>query len=124
MRFPHDKLESGEARLVSVAARLLAELGPEVSVDHICSEAGYSKGAFYHHFPSKRDLMVRAVAELTRDGPLSTDVLLRLLPLARRDHAVADLLLPQVGSVTNDPAERLRAASALGERLWSRLHAA
>ena len=117
-----DKPESGEARLVGVAANLFATLGPEVSVDHICNEAGYSKGAFYHHFRSKRDLTVRAIALLTESGPLSTEVLLRLLPLARRDREIADLLAPQVGGAGD--TDRLKAASALGVRLWSRLHAA
>ena len=41
------------------------------SVDQICTAAGVTKGAFFHHFPSKEDLGVAAAAQWTaRAAPL------------------------------------------------------
>jgi AcrR family transcriptional regulator len=69
--------------------RLLARTGPEVSVDEVCAVAGCSKGAFYYHFPAKRDLILRATAEMTSSSALEFAALVRLLPSARRDAALA-----------------------------------
>lgn len=50
-------------RLLDAAVKLLREQGfAGTSVDQLCTEAGVTKGAFFHHFPSKEALGV-AVAE-------------------------------------------------------------
>ncbi len=47
--------EETRARLLQAAQKKFSESGYEAaSVDEICAEAGVSKGAFYHHFPSKQ----------------------------------------------------------------------
>ena len=47
--------EETRARLLQAAQKKFSENGYEAaSVDEICAEAGVSKGAFYHHFPSKQ----------------------------------------------------------------------
>jgi AcrR family transcriptional regulator len=37
------------------------------SVAEICSQAGVSKGAFYHHFPSKQDLFLAIMEDWLKD---------------------------------------------------------
>jgi TetR/AcrR family transcriptional repressor of nem operon len=50
-------------RLLDAAVKLVREQGfAGTSVDQLCAEAGATKGAFFHHFPSKEALGV-AVAE-------------------------------------------------------------
>ncbi|GAB4109585.1 MAG: hypothetical protein OHK0013_45180 [Sandaracinaceae bacterium] len=52
------------AELIAAAARLFLRDGLDVpSLDAICEEAGYTRGAFYVHFRSREDL-VAAVVEL------------------------------------------------------------
>jgi AcrR family transcriptional regulator len=47
--------EETRARLLQAASKQFSTNGYDAaSVDEICAEAGVSKGAFYHHFPSKQ----------------------------------------------------------------------
>lgn len=47
--------EETRTRLLEAAFKCFANFGYNAaSVDQICTEAGVSKGAFYHHFPSKQ----------------------------------------------------------------------
>jgi AcrR family transcriptional regulator len=47
--------EETRARILEAAVQRFAIAGyNSASVDEICNEAGVSKGAFYHHFPSKQ----------------------------------------------------------------------
>lgn len=56
--------EETRAGLVAAAARLFLRDGLDVpSLDAICEEAGFTRGAFYVHFRSREDL-VAAVVEL------------------------------------------------------------
>ena len=89
--------------LVRAMRDLLEREGPEVSVDRLCREAGCSKGGFYHHFASKRELLLEALASYEKRPADLPEVLVRLLPLARRDPDVARLL---------DRRERPRLAAA------------
>jgi AcrR family transcriptional regulator len=86
-RDPEGTLE----KLVDAALLLFGEAGYErATVDRICAEAGYSKGAFYAHFKSKEELFLQIlearlarnqarVQELCRMNGTARDWLLRLL---------------------------------------------
>lgn len=52
--------EETRARILEAALKLFAHSGYEAaSVDEICSAAGVSKGAFYHHFPAKQAIFLQ-----------------------------------------------------------------
>jgi AcrR family transcriptional regulator len=47
------------ARILEAAIKCFSNAGYDAaSVDEICTDAGVSKGAFYHHFPSKQALFL------------------------------------------------------------------
>jgi AcrR family transcriptional regulator len=51
--------EETRSRILEAAIKLFSNHGYNAtSVDHICAEAGISKGAFYHHFESKQALFL------------------------------------------------------------------
>lgn len=51
--------EETRNRIMDAAMMKFAGAGYEAaSVDEICAEAGVSKGAFYHHFPSKQSVFL------------------------------------------------------------------
>ena len=51
--------EETRARIIESAVKLFSNRGYNAaSVDDICTEAGISKGAFYHHFESKQALFL------------------------------------------------------------------
>ena len=56
---PQQRSEETRGRILDAAVRKFAIAGYDAaSVDDICSEAGVSKGAFYHHFPSKQSVFL------------------------------------------------------------------
>lgn len=53
--------QNGRDRLLEAAVKLVRTSGyAATSVDQLCAEAGVTKGAFFHHFPSKEALGVAA----------------------------------------------------------------
>ncbi|MBE3119463.1 MAG: helix-turn-helix transcriptional regulator, partial [Candidatus Atribacteria bacterium] len=56
---PQQRSEETRARILDAAVRRFAVAGYDAaSVDDICAEAGVSKGAFYHHYPSKQAIFL------------------------------------------------------------------
>ena len=63
------KAEQTRADLLAAAFRVVAAKGYEAAaVADIAKEAGYTKGALYAHFASKRDLFVAMVTGLNQQG--------------------------------------------------------
>ncbi|HEX6472149.1 MAG TPA: TetR/AcrR family transcriptional regulator [Streptosporangiaceae bacterium] len=64
----HDIVESPARRRVLTTARALfyAEGVRRVGIDRIIAEAGVAKATFYHHFPTKDDLVCAYLREQSR----------------------------------------------------------
>jgi AcrR family transcriptional regulator len=59
---PQQRSEETRARILDAAVRKFAIAGYDAaSVDDICAEAGVSKGAFYHHYPTKQAIFLALV---------------------------------------------------------------
>lgn len=88
-RSPADQRPSVRIRLIDAAHNLVRRKGyAATSVDEICSAAGVSKGAFFHHFASKEALGVAAAAQWTaRAAPL-----FELPPYTKLEDPLARLL--------------------------------
>ena len=70
-----ERTEATRGRLITTARRLFAEKGfAATSTEEILGEAAVSRGALYHHFPSKTDLF-QAAFEAVEDE-LTAHVLL------------------------------------------------
>ncbi len=54
------------ARLLDAAINRLAEVGPDASFDAIAADVGVTKGALYHHFESKENLVTEVYKEAVR----------------------------------------------------------
>ncbi|MBI9074382.1 MAG: TetR/AcrR family transcriptional regulator [Desulfatibacillum sp.] len=54
-----EQAQNTRQRIYDVAFQLISDRGfDNVTVDAICEAAGVAKGGFYHHFPSKDDLVI------------------------------------------------------------------
>lgn len=91
-------------RLVDVALRLFAEKGFEsTSVQDVVSEAGVTKGAMYHYFGSKDDLLAEIYASVLR---LQME---RLTSFVEREDPVADRVFAAAADVVVTTIEHLDA---------------
>ena len=103
---------SVRAQAVASAQQLLIETGPEFSMDEVCRAAGCSKGALYHHFDSRAELLIEALERCLEEDALTAEAWVRLLPLASRDSTVASLLASHT-----DANRTLEGTIALGRQV-------
>ena len=74
-----ERSEATRTALMDAARRLFAERGyADVGTEEIVREAGVTRGALYHHFDGKRDLL-RAVYEQI-EGEIAKDLAERAVP--------------------------------------------
>jgi AcrR family transcriptional regulator len=93
---------AARARVLETAARLFyAEGVHAVGIDRIIAEAGVAKATFYHHFPSK-DELVRAY--LTEESQQQRATAARLPRAAPREMVLA--IFDAVGELGRDPSYR------------------
>ena len=79
-------------KIFNTALSLIKEKGfDKVSVDDICAACGVSKGAFYHHFKSKLDIM-------SESESLINDIL-ENIQIHESDGSVKEKLLILMGSI-------------------------
>ena len=124
------RLERRQA-FVDAAWRCAATRGYHaMTVDDVCAEAGFSKGAFYVHFASKRDLLaaiidddvssLRRIAESLDRRRLGPTESLRSLAQAMLqqgdDPARVQVRADVWGAVIDDPAIREQVKRAVEER--------
>jgi TetR/AcrR family transcriptional repressor of nem operon len=91
--------DATKERLLDAAQRLVLQHGfGSTTVDAVLEEAGASKGAFFHHFPTKADLG-RALVER----------------YANADAEMLEMLMTRADATSDDPAEQLVAFLAAFE---------
>jgi AcrR family transcriptional regulator len=120
-----ERTEATRGRLVSTARRLFAQKGfAATSTEEILSEAAVSRGALYHHFPSKTDLF-QAAFEQVED-----ELTAQVLQAATKDGATDPMRILQVGfdafldQCLNPEVQRivmLDGPTVLGWDLWHEL---
>ena len=87
-----ERTEATRGRLIGTARRLFAEKGfAATSTEEILSEAAVSRGALYHHFPSKTDLF-QATFEQVED-----ELTAQVLQAATKDGETDPMRILQVG---------------------------
>ena len=120
-----ERTEATRGRLISTARRLFAEKGfAATSTEEILSEAAVSRGALYHHFPSKTDLF-QAAFEQVED-----EVTAEVLQAATKDGETDPMRILQFGfdafldQCLNPEVQRivmLDGPTVLGWDLWHEL---
>jgi AcrR family transcriptional regulator len=120
-----ERSEATRAALIGAGRRLFAERGyAGVGTEEIVREAGVTRGALYHHFEDKRDLL-RSVYEQI-EGELSQRLAESLVPGAGvidSLHAGAETFLDQCLDPEVQQIALLDAPAVLGWEEWRKIAA-
>jgi AcrR family transcriptional regulator len=85
------------AKIVQAAQELFSKTGYEsASVSEICEQAGISKGAFYHHFPSKQSVFLELLSDWLKGIDLGLEALRSNPPEAQQSLVRMADILPEV----------------------------
>ena len=103
-----DASERTKSEILTTAARLFAEKGwDKVNIEDVVKEIGFTRGAFYHHFKSREDLIYAVIVHtLEVDNPfelVAKETGLNALEKLRR--ALRLRLRPQVGLPVTEAVE-------------------
>ena len=125
---PADQAEPGDtrSRIVAAAVALFAEQGFDAtSVNQVVARAGVAKGALYHHFGSKDDLLYEVYRELV-DRQLAglDEVLSRDLPPAETLRAIITDMVITTAARTREATVFFRESHRLGDANQQRVRAA
>ncbi len=91
------KVDRTRTDLLAAAARVFSAKGFEgASVDDVAADAGYTKGAVYSHFGSKRDLFLAVARAQLDEGD-------HVLPGVQDGRVDVDALTAWLAGVTDDP---------------------
>lgn len=120
-----EQAESTRSALVSVARQLFATRGyGETSIEEICREARVTRGALYHHFPTKRGLFAVVYEDMERELAEQIAAALAAEPWSNRH---IELGCQAFLDACQDPAVRrivlLDAPSVLGWEAWHEIDA-
>ncbi|MGI8665264.1 MAG: TetR/AcrR family transcriptional regulator [Jatrophihabitans sp.] len=120
-------VESGtRPRIVAAAVSLFAEQGFDAtSVNQVVARAGVAKGALYHHFESKDDLLYEVYRELV-DRQLAglTAILARNLPPAETLRALIGDLVQTTAASAAEAKVFARESHRLGDANQARVRSA
>ncbi|MBR0556179.1 TetR family transcriptional regulator [Ciceribacter sp. L1K23] len=101
--------------LLDAAARIATHRGiADVTVDAVCLEAGVTKGAFFHHFPSKASLVNAVFADLLErfETELAEHMAADIEPLGRFSRAYVEAVVAP-GKAGSEPLWAALCLSAL-----------
>ena len=118
MRHQHES----KTKLLDATLKVVREKGYSATrIEDVCAEAGLTKGSFFHHFKSKEDLALAAVAHWETHGSQifaaapyhdAGDPLSRLIAYIEFRKAILTGELPEftcfAGTITRKPTRPIR----------------
>lgn len=127
MAWPEDQKLQTRRRILDSAARLFAVQGFDaVNIDMLMADAGLTRGAFYHHFRTKAELLDEAIGHAAQCGGARFDAMgdaaLGALVQAylRPEHVSGQVLRCPLAFMATDMAHQDRAVRNSYTRSFSR----
>lgn len=110
---PQARAEETRARILEAALLSFSQKGYDATgVAEICRHAQISKGAFYHHFPSKKDVFLASLQDWLKD-------LEGQLAVIRLEPGSVPEALTRMAALAGDEFEEIRASIPLLLEFWN-----